>query len=154
MTEAKKETLLTRIPVVVDYNQSTPNLSGWLSIAERGDTIVFRQHLDHPYDSAQHCVFIPRGLLEALFEKPVCEHLSWESNDPRGTHCFDCKAPISALTVAMNNSGVGNPLYPYGKCDVCGFGTNIDNFCTNIECPEATEWKPKDTYSDIFNGEQ
>jgi hypothetical protein len=63
---------LVNIPVVVNFSNESPRRTGRLTITERGDTIVFKETLDRTEQwesDGQHAVYIPRALLESLFEE-------------------------------------------------------------------------------------
>lgn len=131
--------LLKRIPVTVNFSNESDRRRGFLTFTERGDTIVITESIqpsEHSfYEKVPVQVHVPRGLLEALFEKPVCTHPSWETSATE-TWCSVCGESIPPLRVAMENAGI------------------------IVSDAEVAMWKKlhdsigEDTYSDIFNGTQ
>lgn len=66
--------LLENIPVTVHFSRESQHRPGHVTITEKNGTIKIRQTLlrtEQSESDQDQTVYIPRGLLEALFEKYV-----------------------------------------------------------------------------------
>lgn len=65
-----QKTKLTQIPIKVNFSRESPHRPGLVSFSEQGDTVVITQTLSRTEqweDDLVQRVYVPRGLLEALF---------------------------------------------------------------------------------------